>query len=428
MQDARQSAFSILSRIEKDKAYANIVLSDIFSGEQNSADVAFTNALVKGVLERLISLDIILSKYLSQPLKRLKPQVLTILRLGAYQIVYMDRIPKSAAVNESVKLAKKNGCAFASGLINAVLRKTEKTDSDFSYIDDKLEYLSAAYSFPIEICKMLCSYYGTEITEKILASSCGRQNIYARYNTIKNGDLHTQTEFSDVCENAVILPTGSANIFNEDIANGYIYVQDLSSQLCCKALGARPGDTVIDVCSAPGGKSVTTAQYMNNEGKIISCDIYPHKLSLIRSNAQRNGVTIIEPLLRDASDKNAPSLPLADRILCDVPCSGLGVTGKKPEIKYKDFSFLPSLYDVQLSILENSSRYLKPDGKLIYSTCTLNPEENINICRKFLSGHNEFILCDILEDIEGFRDMKTLTVLPYVYGCDGFFIACFKRI
>lgn len=428
MTDSRQFAFSVLSRIEKDKAYANVILSELFGDAQSCTDIAFANALVKGVLERMLSVDLILSKYLSQPLKRLKPQVLTIMRLGAYQIVYMDRVPKSAAVNESVKLAKKNGCSFACGLINAVLRKIEKSDSDFSYIDDKINFLSAEYSFPDNICRILSDYYGVDIAEKILASSLGRQNIFARYNTLKNGILRTNVSAVDVCKDAVLMPASSANSGNEDINDGYLYIQDLSSQLCCKALDLTPGLTMIDVCSAPGGKSVTAAQYMQNIGRIISCDIYPHKLTLIEKNAQRNGIDIIETCLRDASDSNAVLPVEADRILCDVPCSGWGVTGKKPEIKYKDFSNLDSLYDIQYTILENSSKYLKRNGKLIYSTCTLNPMENAEICRKFLSRHNEFILCDILEDVDGFRDMKTLTVLPYIYGCDGFFIACFERL
>lgn len=428
MTDSRQCAFSVLSRIEKDKAYANIVLSELFGDAHGCSDIAFANALVKGVLERMLSVDLILSKYLSQPLKKLKPQVLTIMRLGVYQIVYMDRVPKSAAVDESVKLAKKNGCAFAAGLINAVLRKIDKQDADFSYIDDKIKFLSAEYSFPETICRTLNNYYGFDITKKILASSLGRQNIFARYNTVKNGVLSTEVSPVNICKDAVLMPPSSANSNNEDINDGLLYVQDLSSQLCCMALDLQPGLTMIDVCSAPGGKSVTAAQYMKNTGRIISCDIYPHKLSLIEKNAKRNGIDIIETCLRDASDANAELPAKADRILCDVPCSGWGVTGKKPEIKYKDFSNLNSLYDTQYAILENSFEYLKKNGKLIYSTCTLNPDENVEICRKFLSRHNEFTLCDILEDVDGYRDMKTLTVLPYIYGCDGFFIACFERI
>ncbi|MCI5537134.1 MAG: 16S rRNA (cytosine(967)-C(5))-methyltransferase RsmB [Oscillospiraceae bacterium] len=427
MSDARETAFFVLSRIEKDSAYANLVLGDVFKNENNCADVKFSYALVKGVLERLITLDYMLSRCLTQPIKKLKPQVLTILRLGAYQILFMDKVPVSAAVNESVKLAKNHGCAFASGLVNAVLRKISSVGEVYPDKSYFIEYLSVKYSFPKYICKMFCDKYSPECAEKIMASSLGAHNLYARYNTLKNGDISSEIRHSDVCENALILSNFQAKAENKDIKKGYIYIQDLSSQLCCKALSPQPGQTVIDVCAAPGGKSITAAQMMNNKGRIISCDIYEHKLSLIKENALRTGADIIETLLRDARDKTI-KLPMADRILCDVPCSGLGVTGKKPEIKYKSEEDIDSLYEIQYAILENSARFLKKGGKLIYSTCTLNPKENIEICRKFKKVHNDFILCDILEDIECFRENKTVTVLPFIYGCDGFFIACFERI
>ncbi len=427
MSDARETAFSVLSRIEKDSAYANLVLADMLKNENSCADVKFSYALVKGVLERIISLDYMLSLCLNRPLKKLKPQVLTILRLGAYQILFMDKVPVSAAVNESVKLTKKHGCAFASGLVNAVLRKVSSSGEVYPDKSNIIEYLSVRYSFPEYICKMFCEKYSFEYAEKIMASSLGPQTLYARYNTLKTGNIFSQTKRSEVCDNALILSNFQANSENDDIKRGYLHIQDLSSQLCCKALSPQPGQTVIDVCAAPGGKSLTAAQMMNNTGRIISCDIYEHKLSLIQKNAIRTGADIIETRLRDASDKSN-ELPMADRILCDVPCSGLGVTGKKPEIKYKSKEDIDSLYEIQYSILENSARFLKKGGRLIYSTCTLNPKENIEICRKFKKVHNDFILCDILEDIECFREDKTVTVLPFIYGCDGFFIACFERI
>ena len=426
MTDARETAFTVLSRIERDSAYANLVLADIFKNENNCSDVKFSYALVKGTLERLITLDYNLSLYLTKPLKKLKPQVLTVLRLGAYQILFMDKVPVSAAVNESVKLVKKHGCAFASGLVNAVLRKTALSGTVLPDEKDLILYLSVKYSFPEYICKMFADKYGADTAEKIMESSLGSQTLYARYNTLKNGVISSEIKRSDVCENALIIPNSAVNSDNPDIKNGFIHVQDLSSQLCCKALDVMPGQTVIDVCAAPGGKSVTLAEMMKNEGHIISCDIYEHKLSLIKQNAQRSGVDIIETRLRNASDENS-ELPLADRILCDVPCSGLGVTGKKPEIKYKSKEDIDSLYEIQYSILVNSANYLKKGGRLVYSTCTLNPEENIEICRKFAKIHSDFIFCDILNDIECFREDKTVTVLPYIYNSDGFFIAFFER-
>ena len=280
MSDARETAFFVLSRIEKDSAYANLVLGDVFKNENNCADVKFSYALVKGVLERLITLDYMLSRCLTQPIKKLKPQVLTILRLGAFLILFMDKVPVSAAVNESVKLAKNHGCAFASGLVNAVLRKISSVGEVYPDKSYFIEYLSVKYSFPKYICKMFCDKYSPECAEKIMASSLGAHNLYARYNTLKNGDISSEIRHSDACENALILSNFQAKAENKDIKKGYIYIQDLSSQLCCKALSPQPGQTVIDVCAAPGGKSITAAQMMNNKGRIISCDIYEHKLYL----------------------------------------------------------------------------------------------------------------------------------------------------
>ncbi|MBR5496760.1 MAG: 16S rRNA (cytosine(967)-C(5))-methyltransferase RsmB [Clostridia bacterium] len=424
MADARQVAFTQLCKIERDNAYSNLILSEKGDNTLSDKDRVLSHRIVKTVLERKITVDYNLSKYLTQPLKKLKPQVLTILRMGACQILFMDKIPVSAAINESVKLTKKNGCAFASGLVNAVLRKVSV--NGLVLPDEKDEkYLGVKYSFPDYLVRKLCDYYGREIAEKIMEASLDSSKIYIRKNTLKNEELSVETEVTDFENCYSVKNTGDITAL-PDFRNGLFHVQDLSSQICCKVLDAKKGETVIDICSAPGGKSMTIAEMMENEGRVISCDIYEHKLRLISDTAKRLGIDIIETKLRDGTDETN-ILPEADRILCDVPCSGFGVTGKKPEIRYKDEKEVASLPELGLEILEKSSRYLKKGGRLVYSTCTLLPEENIDVCKAFLANNKDFVSVCIDDSIKGFRDGETLTVLPHIYDCDGFFVAAFEK-
>lgn len=427
MTDARQTAFHALSKMERDNAYSNLLLPEIAAAEDLSRrDMLLAYRIVKTVLERKITIDYNLSLYLTQPLKKLKPQVLTILRMGASQLLFMDKIPPSAAINESVKLSKKNGCAFASGLINAVLRKISVKGLTLPENDGSVKLLSIKYSFPEYICEKFVDYFGKETAERIMASSLGDSNIYIRKNTLKDENFTFEYDKADFPENCYVIKNTGDIAQLPEFKDGFFHVQDLSSQLCCRVLSPEKGETVIDVCSAPGGKTMTMAQMMENDGKIISCDIHEHKLKLINDTAKRLGIDIVEAHLRDGADKNAV-LPEADKILCDVPCSGFGVTGKKPEIKYKNQEEIGSLPDLQLEILLNSAQYLKKGGKLVYSTCTLLPEENIEVCRKFLKEKTNFIPIHIDDEIKGKRDGEAITVLPYDYDCDGFFIAAFER-
>ena len=389
-------------------------------------DMLLAYRIVKTVLERKLTIDYNLSLYLKQPLKKLKPQVLTILRMGASQLLFMDKIPVSAAINESVKLSKTNGCAFASGLINAVLRKVSASGLILPDDKDNIKYLSIKYSFPEYICKKFISYFGKETAEKIMESSLDEGRIYIRKNSLKNEEFEFDCEKVSFPGNCYVYKAQGDMTKLPEFTNGLFHVQDLSSQLCCSVLAPEKGETVIDICSAPGGKTMTMAQLMENEGKIISCDIHEHKLKLINDTAKRLGINIVETRLRDGTDKSA-ELPLADKILCDVPCSGFGVTGKKPEIKTKPETEISTLPALQYEILLNSAKYLKVGGKLIYSTCTLLPEENADVCRKFLAENKNFRPVHIDDSIKGFRDGETVSVLPSDYDCDGFFIAAFER-
>lgn len=432
MKTARQTAFEILNRINKDNSYSNLVLDSFLDkSELSPADKAFTSALVYGVTERMLTLDFELSRYLKQPLKKLKPQVLTILRLGAYQILFMDKVPASAAINESVKLTKANGVSFASGLVNAVLRKT--SSAGLTETDD----LSVKYSAPLWLCNLWKNNYGDENAEKLLESTFGSVDSAVRVNTLKTtaDELISlllfegfSAEKSDLIDNCLIVNGNGALHKTEAYAKGLFHVQDTASQLCCSALNVDENDVVFDICAAPGGKSFTLAELMNNNGTIVSMDIYQHRLDLIDSGAARLGINNIKTKVNDGSSYNK-DLTLADKILCDVPCAGLGVIRKKPEIRYKDFAEVDKLPDLQYSILCASTQYLKVGGTLIYSTCSLNKDENEFVIEKFLSEHNNFESVKVLPELRRYGDdTDYISLMPHIHNCDGFFIAGIRKI
>lgn len=401
MANSRKTAFKVLLKIEQDGAYSNIALNNaVKEGELTPLDAAFTSALVYGVLERKITLDYIIKQYSKIPLRKIELKTKIILRLGLLQMAFMDKVPESAAVNESVKLAKQQKLQKSSGFINAILRSFARDNCKVKYPDikNKAEYYSVKYSCPQPLVKLWLESYGEENAKGILEKLSGRPNIYARVNTLRTtaeklidalADDKVKAEKVDFPENSVRLAdTGSIERLKA-YKGGLFHIQDLSSQLCAYFLSAEMGQTVLDICSAPGGKTFTTAEYMHNSGKIIACDMYEHKLKLIEKGAKRLGIDIVETCLRDGSSDENP-LPMADRILCDVPCSGLGVLSRKPEIRYKDDLIDTNLADIQYKILCESAKYLKKGGKLVYSTCTLNPQENNKNTAKFLAEHSDF--------------------------------------
>ena len=433
---ARQVAFLTLLKIEKDKAYSNIALdSAVKVYSLDSTDCAFISRLVYGVTERKITLDYVFSKFLKQPVKKLKPEILVILRLGTYQILFMDKIPDSAAVNESVMLAKNNKCDFATGLVNAVLRKVSEKGQD---ILDSLtidERVSVLYSAPLELVKFLNYHYNEENAEMILKSALMPKEITIRVNILKTteDELIQFLKAENIVakktfyKNALVVETTGAIYELSAYKKGYFYVEDISSQICVSELGLKENDKFIDICSAPGGKSFTAAQYMNNKGEIYSCDIHSHRVELIKSGAERLGLTCIIPTVNDATVYNEKFLN-ADCVLCDVPCSGLGIIGKKPEIKYKKLDDTKPLLPIQKKILQISSEYVKSGGRLVYSTCSVNPNENRKICDAFLKDNPEFYSVKALPRIERAVDEGDyLTLFPHKNNCDGFFIAVFQR-
>ena len=419
--DDRLLAFKILSKIEHDKAYSNIVVDTILN-QNDASSASFVCALVYGVLERKITLDYFLSKFLKQPIKKLNPQVLTILRMGVYQMKFMDKVPISAAVNESVKLSKKVKCAFASGLINSVLRKISTNDVEIPVTDNKIYDLSIAFSCPEAVVSNFVNDYGYTYTEKILKASVGTVPTFIRVNSLKItpedlveklSDENIVARICDANDHSLEIISGNGVFQSECYKKGYFHAQDLASQKCIENFAPQKGDVVFDMCAAPGGKSFTMAEMMGNQGEIYSFDLYDHKINLINDGAERLGINIVKAQIGDASIYNS-DLPKADKILCDVPCAGLGVIRRKPEIKYKDFSFVDKLCELQYNILNNAALYLKDNGVLMYSTCSLSKKENQDVCVKFLNEHKNF------------RSDEMVTVEPGE-NSDGFFFAKFVK-
>ena len=418
----RQSAYNVLLKIQKNTSYSNLALDAELSSFDGEKGKALVSRLVYGVLERQITLDYCLSLYLKEPIKKLKPEVLTALRLGAYQLLFTDKIPAFAAVNESVKIIRSSRFSFAAGLVNSVLRKVSENGLSYPETDDKIYDMSIRFSCPVQLVNHFVKSYGEENASGILASSFEAPPVTARVNTLKISADELMKKLSDEGIKSEKLNDAALNLIecgsvekSECYRKGLFHIQDLSSQKCCEILGAEENETVIDVCSAPGGKAFTIAEMMKNKGRLLAFDLYEHRVNLIKSGKERLGLSIIETAVGDASKLNE-NMPKADRVLCDAPCSGLGVIRRKPEIRFKDLSGIDNLTQMQYNILTVSSSYVRSGGTLVYSTCTLNPNENEEVCDRFLKEHGDFSV-----------DGKYLTFFPHINNSDGFFIARFSR-
>ncbi len=408
MKNARLIAFETLHKIFYDSTYSNLAVDNALKDVEN--DKAFISALVYGVVERKLTLDYYINKYLtSKP----KPKVLTILRLGAYQLLFMDKVPNSAAINESVKLTHDIKQDYYSKLVNAVLHKIDDNRED---ITDP----SIKYSVPECLINMWTKQYGEEAVHKFLPALNERPPIFAIPNSkfVDASELCYELLDEGIeCEvfDDVVLINSSID-FNNSRAfkNGLFYIEDLSSYCCAKALDAKPDDVVIDFCSAPGGKSFTIAQGMNGSGKLYAFDLYEHRAELVKKSANRLELDVIQTGVNDASVYN-DHIPKADKILCDVPCSGFGIVRRKPEIRYKDLDSVKTLPALQLEILKTSSLYLKNGGRLIYSTCTLNKKENEKVVTAFLKENPSYTL------------EYDKTIFPSINGGDGFYFAVLTK-
>lgn len=441
MADPRNTALVVLLKIEQDKAYSNIALNNAVKEQKLiKTDSSFVSALVYGVLERKLTLDYIIKQYSKIPLRKIELKTKLILRLGILQLLFMDKIPESAAVNESVKLAKKHKLQKSAGFINGILRSITRAEVKYKLPDksDLVYHYSIKYSVPQELVRLWLNSYGELNAEELFKSLSGRPKICARVNTLKTdpGSLITtlkesgvSAERSEILPNALCLKNTGAIERLGAYKSGLFHIQDLSSQLCVDVLSPKPRDIMLDICSAPGGKSFTAAQYMENRGKIFACDLYDHKLKLINDGAKRLGISIIHASIRDGA--NGSPLPLADKILCDVPCSGLGILSRKPEIRYKNDIIDNDLPGLQYKILCRSAENLAVGGRLVYSTCTLNPAENNENAARFLREHPGFegVKLSLPNGVERMTDEREyeITLSPHKVNTDGFYIAAFTR-
>lgn len=410
MKNSRQIAFETLYKIFYDDAYSNIALDKALSFTDSGK--AFITRLVYGVVERKLTLDYIIEKFC----KKTKPKVLVILRMGVYQLYFMDKVPSNAAINESVLLAKNNGLSYYSKLINAVLHKIDDNRIEIDNIDD----LSIRYSVPKNLIGMWNKAYGEDTVKSFLPYVNGNTPVFAIPNTkyVDKDELLYELNCDGVegeIVGDVVMITSSFNLAEmKSFNNGLFHIEDLSCYEAVKALNISENDVVIDVCSAPGGKSFTAAEMMNDKGKIYSFDIHNHKIDLVNESANRLGLNSIVAKINDAAEFNN-EIEKADKIICDVPCSGFGIIRRKPEIRYKELDSVKELPNLQYKILETSSKYLKNGGKILYSTCTLNKRENEKVVEKFLNSNKEFKL------------IESKTMFPSEYGGDGFYYSIIER-
>ena len=432
--DARKLAVALLQQTEENGGYSNILLdSALEKNNLDPRDKRLCSALYYGVLERRITLDYVVSRYSKKPPKKLDNAVLQILRTGLYQLLYMEQIPDMAAVNESVKLTKKCRKTSASGFVNAVLRSFLRDGKKIEYPENSYERASVEYSVPVWLVKRIYEKYGEAEGAAFFHNALLPTPLIIRRNTLKASEENIMKAFADAgiekhpfVPDAYILKNGG-NIRGYDaFEKGMFHVQDTASQLCAMAVGAKPGETVIDMCAAPGGKTFTMAEYMENTGRIYSLDLIEQRTGLISKGAERLGIKNVTVQVGDGSVYNE-ELPMADRVLCDVPCSGIGVIRRKPEIRYKDEEELAGLPQIQSAILENGARYVKPGGILVYSTCTVLREENEKVVESFIEKHPEFEPVPVLPELhEKLRD-SMITLMPSFAGSEGFFIAKLRR-
>ena len=426
----RKTAYEVLLDMETNQSYSNLALNN-FIEKNKPENPAFVRELVYGVLENRMLLDYYLAALVASGLKKVKKQDLTILRMGVYQILAMDSVPDYAAINESVVLARKF-CRGRDKFINGVLRNFQRRQAELEALlpdrsSDPAKYLSVRYSAASWLVDLWLAAYGLDKTEGLLAASNGRPLLCLRTNLLKGtreelmqrlGEAGYQVEAGTLSDRSILVTGKGTGILEHDLfREGWFSVQDEASTLTADTVNPKPGNLVVDVCAAPGGKTMAMAELMGTEGEIYAFDIYEHKLKLIQEQAARLGTGIVKTRCQDGRIALKELEGQADCVLADVPCSGLGVIRRKPEIKTKDHAEMDfaELVQRQKEILESASTYVKPGGTLVYSTCTVNPAENEEQVRMFCEAHPEFHL-DFMNQL--MPDRET----------DGFFISKMSRV
>ncbi len=408
--NAREAALKILHKMQGG-AYINAAVKEGLPHTMKSEDKSLATQLVYGVTANRTRLDYYTSTFSKIPLKKISPWIMDILRMGFYQLYFLDKIPASAAVNESVKLARRYGHSASAGFVNGVLRKAAK-DGAPPLPDD----LSVVYSHPKWLVDMWLNDYGKEITEKMLEANNQPPEAFVRINTLKTTTAEIAKRLNGkVADDLFVKVKSLAGIeHTAEYKQGLITMQGRASAEAVRALNPQKGHLVLDLCAAPGGKSTLIAQLMENEGEIIACDIYEHKLDLINKNAERLGIDIIKTRLQDAQQVMEEHIGKADCVIADVPCSGLGIIRKKPDIRWdKEIEDIASLCTVQKEILKTAARYVKKGGRLVYSTCTVSKKENQDMLKTFFEENSNF---EVIDEKQFF---------PFDDGLDGFYIGVF---
>ena len=452
----RELALKILYKIDKEKAYSNIVLNEMINQnkkELTNKDIGLISEIVYGTTTWKLTLDEIIKKYSKIKLKKISPWILNILRMGIYQIVFLDKIPKSAAVNESVNLAKRYGHKASSSFVNAILRKvTVKDYEEFFQLKEDIQRISITNSMPRWIIEELTKQLGDmKKVEEIAINSNLRPHLSIRINNLKTAEnknieqeLIKKLEEKNIevkqglLEDFLILKNAK-NIENmEEFRQGLFTIQDETAGLIPIILNPNKTDVILDACSSPGGKTTYLAEMMENQGIIEAWDIHEHRTKLVENTARRLGITNIETKVNDATIYDEKYKEKFDKILLDVPCLGLGVLKRKPDIKWqKSKEDVEEITKTQKQILENCSRYLKKGGELVYSTCSILKEENENIINNFLKVHENFYTEKInieenkkIKNKEFFKKYITNDNCLQVYQnkeTDGFFICKLKK-
>lgn len=441
--NAREVALKILYKIDMNKSYSNLLLDkELNSNDLMHQDKALVTQLTYGVISNKITLDYIIKSNSKLKLNKISPWVINILRLGIYQILYLTKIPQSAGVNESVKLTKKYSNQGAVGFVNGLLRNVVRSGMpDFDKIADVKERLSIKYSYPLWMIEKWVNEFGVEFTESLLIANNKTPQTTIRVNTLKTNkeELKKRLEQDNIeysegtLEDALYIKApniAALEVFKE----GLFTSQDEAAMLTSIVLSPEPGEKVLDTCSAPGGKTTHIAQLMKNNGQIIACELYENRLKLVEETAKRLGVTIINTKCQDAAILENSFIEKFDRVIVDAPCSGLGVIRRKPDIKWtKQENDIQEIVKIQKSILENAALYVRKEGVLIYSTCTIGKEENDNVVDWFLSENKDFEILNINELIP--KDLakiilkdKMIKIYPNEINMDGFFICAMKKL
>ena len=421
----RQCAYYILRDVEENKSYSNVA-ANLHINRQRPSSAPFVRELAYGVLRNKLYLDYIISKYIETAITKLRPPELILLRMGLYQIIYMDSVPEYAAVNETVDMAKKlapGRNSFINAVLREYIRDTSKAELP-NKEDDPIKYLSIKYSYEDWIVKLWMEEYGREETEAMLAAGARTPALSVRVNTIKTSVENLKDRLSErgwdisdgKYDDRTFKLKGEGLLRDSLFTHGLFSVQDEAAYEVVRMLGAKPSETVIDVCAAPGGKTGAIAEDMHNQGELIAIDINNRRMKQLEEQMDRLDITIVKTREWDATHPYSEYLGCADRVLVDAPCSGLGTVRRKPEIKYKGTGKVyKSLPTKQLDILKASSNYVKAGGTLVYSTCTISKRENEDVANKFLREN------------PGFECILMKQLLPNVDLTDGFFICKMLR-